>query len=187
MLAIKLSSGEWQKLQPVDWARMRCSNPYDDYLDNEYTESDFDNFVEILFREFAEKIKVKYSVVKDILYGHNTEFFEEKARYFSDYESMEARADEFKSLTNKLRLPCVYGLVAQSNVQVFLDSFDNLELKDKVEILDRLSTAKVDFGQLNVGPGNTVGSTILALSEQTKYKLVKSVFDAEVSIDVELS
>lgn len=184
MLAFKLSTWEWLKVER--WKEMRCSNPYDEYLDNEYTESDLDNFVEILFREFAEAIKVRYSIVKDILYGHNTPFFEEKARYFSEYSAICPSEDTFKSLTNKLFLPSTYGLDKQSNVQAFLDSFAELELKDKVEILDRLSTAKLELGQHKVGPTNNIGRTIDTLSEQTKYQLVKNVFEAEVQIDVEL-
>ena len=67
-----------------------------------------------------------------------------------------------------------------------MDSFDELELKDKVEILDRLSSAKLELGKISIGPANTVGNTISSLSEQSKYKLVKSVFESEVVIDVEL-
>ena len=93
MLAAKLSTCTWSRIPT--WVNMRCSNPGDEYLDNEYSESDFDNYVEILFREFAEKIKVKYSQVRDILYGHNTQFFEEKARYFSEYSSIQPSEDDF--------------------------------------------------------------------------------------------
>lgn len=184
MLASKLSSWEWLKVGC--WQNMRCSSPCEEYSDNEYTESDFDNFVEILFREFAETINVKYSIVKDILYGHNTSFFEEKARCFSDYSTINPNDNEFESLTSKLLLPSTYGLAKQSNVQAFLDSFDELELKDKVEILDKLSSAKLELGLLNVGPANSIGNTIASLSEQTKYKLVKGVFESEVIIDIEL-
>ena len=80
----------------------------------------------------------------------------------------------------------MFELEKKSNVQAFLDSFDELGLEEKVEILDRLSNAKVEFGMLDVGPSNSVGKTIVALSEATKYKLIRSVFDAEVNIDVEL-
>ena len=184
MLAAKLSACTWSRIPT--WVSMRCSNPGDEYLDNEYSESDFDNYVEILFREFAENIKVKYSQVRDILYGHNTQFFEEKARYFSDYDYMQPREDDFKSLTSKLLLPSVFELEKKSNVQAFLDGFDELGLEEKVEILDRLSNAKIEFGVLDVGPSNSVGKTIVSLSEATKYKLIRSVFDAEVNIDVEL-
>ncbi len=184
MLAAKLNSCTWSRVPT--WVNMRCSDPGDEYLENQYSESDFDNYVELLFREVAEQMKVNYSGVKDILYGHNTRFFEEKARYFSNYDFMGVREDEFESLTSKLLLPSIFELEKKSTVQAFLDSFDMLELKDKVEILDRLSMAKIDFGQLNIGPANSVGKTIVSLSEETKYRLVKSVFEAEVDIDIEL-
>ena len=184
MLAAKLSTCAWTRVST--WGNMRCSNPGDEYVYNEYTESDFDNYVEILFREFAEKIKVKYSQVRDILYGHNTQFFEEKARYFREYTSIQPDEDDFKSLTGKLLLPSTFEFEKKSTVQAFLDSFDELELVDKVEILDRLSMAKIDFGQIAVGPANSIGKTVASLSEETKYQLIKSVFDAEVNINVEL-
>lgn len=186
MLATKLSSCEWTSVALSEWARMRCSTPYEDYLDNEYSESDFDNFVEILFREFAERIKARYCDVRDILYGHNTKFFEVKARYFSEYDSIEPREDEFKSLTKMLLLPRAYEFESQSSVQAFLDSFSELELEDKLEILDRLSSAKLEIGQPNSGPATCVKNSISALPQQDKYKLVKSVFEAEVVIDIEL-
>ncbi|MBQ8044306.1 MAG: hypothetical protein IJ272_09235 [Clostridia bacterium] len=187
MLASKLSSCEWVKVQ--SWSSMRCSNPFEDYDDNEYTESDFDNFAEIVFREFAETIKVRYKDVRDILYGHNNEFFEEKAMVFSDIETIEARSDEFKSLTSKLYLPTTYGLVRQSTVQVFLDSFEELSIEDKVEILDRLTKARLDIA---VGPNVTGNITdnvirsIIRLSPSDQYEVVKKVFGSEVIIDVEL-
>lgn len=184
MLAAKLSTCVWNRVPT--WVNMRCSNPGSEYVYNEYSESDFDNYVEILFREFAEKIKVKYSQVRDILYGHNTQFFEEKARYFSEYSSIQPDDDDFRSLTSKLLLPSTFEFEKKNNVQAFLDGFDELGLEEKVEILDRLSRAKIEFGIMNVGPANNVGKTIEALSENTKYQLIKNVFDAEVSIDVEL-
>ena len=181
MLAAKLNSCEWYRV--TTWGNMRCSNPGDEYSNNDYSESDFDNYVEILFREFAEKIKVQYSEVRDILYGHNIEFFQEKAHYFSDYDSMGASEDAFESLTNKLLLPSVYEFEDMSTVQAFLDSFEHLELKDKVEILERLASAKLELG---VVPNNSMGNVISDLSEQSKYQLVKSVFDAQIRLDVEL-
>lgn len=184
MLAAKLSTCVWNKV--TTWVDMRCSSPGEEYEYNEYSESDFDNYVEILFREFAEKIQVKYSQVRDILYGHNTLFFEEKARYFSEYESIQPNEDDFESLTNKLFLPKVGQLETQSNVQAFLDSFDELELKDKVEILDRIASAKLEIGQPTSGPATCVKNSISALPEQDKYKLIKSVFETEVRIYVEL-
>lgn len=184
MLAAKLNSCTWNRL--ATWVNMRCSNPGDEYLDNEYSESDFDNYVELRFREVAEKINVKYGDIRDILYGRNYTFFEEKARYFSDYEYIQPSEDDFERLTSKLLLPSTFELERKSTVQAFLDTFDMLELKDKVEILDRLSMAKIDFGQSNIGPANSIGKTIASLSEETKYQLVKSVFEAEVDIDIEL-
>jgi len=184
MLAAKLSTCVWNKI--YTWPDMRCSNPTDEYAYNEYTESDFDNYVEILFREFAEKINVKYSQVRDILYGHNIQFFEEKARYFSEYSSIQPDEEAFKSLTSKLFLPNIFELEKKSKVQLFMDSFEDLELKDKVEILERLSAARINFGLRNIGPANSVGKTISTLSEETKYQLVKSVFESEVKLDIEL-
>lgn len=184
MLAAKLSSCTWNRVPT--WVNMRCSNPGDEYLDNEYSESDLDNYVELLFREVAEKINVKYGYIRDILYGRNSTFFEEKARYFSDYAYIQPSEDEFESLTSKLLLPSTFELEKKSTVQLFLDSFNELELKDKVEVLERLSMAKLEFGLLNVGPANSVGKTIASLSEETKYQLVKSVFESEVKLDIEL-
>ena len=184
MLAAKLSSCTWSRL--ATWVNMRCSSPAEDYLDNDYTESDFDNYVEIVFREFAERIKVKYSQVRDILYGHNIQFFEQKARYFSDYEYLQPRDQDFESLTSKLLLPNVFELTKKDNVQAFLDSFDKLELKDKVEILHRLSRARLDIELLDVELVNSLQNTISSLPEHVQYQLIKSVFEAEVVIDVEL-
>lgn len=184
MLAAKLSTCEWTRV--TTWVNMRCSNPGEEYLYNEYSESDFDNYVEILFREFAERIKVKYSQVRDILYGHNTQFFEEKARYFSEYSSIQPDEEDFKSLTSELLLPSLFEFEKKSNVQAFLDGFDELDLEDKVEILDRLASAKLELGQPFSGPATCVKNSISALSEQDKYKLIKSVFDSEIFINVEL-
>lgn len=184
MLATKLSLCEWRNV--TRWKEMRCTNLYDEYSDNEYTESDFDNFVEILFREFAESIKVSYYMVKDILYGHNIEFFQEKTRCFMEYDTITPNDDVFDEITGKLLLPVAYNPECQSSVQMFFDSFEGLELKDKVEILDRLSSAKIQLGVNNVGPGNCFGKTIADLSETAKYQLMKNVFEAEVFIDVEL-
>ena len=184
MLATKLSVCEWRKV--TRWKEMRCSNPYDEYPDNEYTEADFDNFVELLFREVAESIKVSYFAVKDILYGHNIDFFQEKTRLFMEYDTINPNDEAFDELTSKLLLPVAYAPECQSAVQMFFDSFDGLELKDKVEILDKLSSAKIQLGVNNVGTGNCFGKTIADLSETDKYKLMKNIFEAEVLIDVEL-
>lgn len=186
MLAIKLSTCTWIKTLPSDWKKLRGTDSCEELSEKEYRESDFDNFVEILFREFAEKIKVRYCDVRDILYGHNIDFFEYKAKYFSEYDAMQSNEADFKTLTNLLLLPNVCELEKKSSVQAFLDSFNDLRLEDKVEILERLSNAKIEMGQSYYGLVTGVRNVIGSLTEQEKYKLVKSVFDSEVVINVEL-
>lgn len=59
------------------------------------TEKEIDNYVEILFREVAEKLEVKFDDIKDILYGRNKRFFEKKARLFYDETTIYSNNSEF--------------------------------------------------------------------------------------------
>lgn len=184
MLPTKLISCEWGKVGY--WNAMRASGEYDNCEENEYTEADIDNFVEITFREFAERIKVRYRDIKDILYGRNVKFFEEKAVIFSEYESIDARSNEFKSLTSKLMMPNIYGLVKYDSVQAFLDSFSELNVDEKVEVLDRLLKAKIEVLQSHTGKSGEVLRSINSLSLEEQCAIIKSVFLTKVNINVEM-
>lgn len=145
---------------------------------NECTENDVDNFVEICFRQVAEDLGVKFKDIKDILYGRNIEFFEEKARLFNDSESTYYNDSELKDLMKKLKIPntTIYSSLSPSGK--FLRNFNDLTEAQKVEVLDALSSMKVEI-PIDTIPGtkSEVGDFLnrfRTLSPTQKYEVVRS-------------
>ena len=187
MLLTKMIESEW--IQISDWRGLRPSGGTDEY--DEYSEADFDNFVEIRFREFAETIGLKYKYVKDILYGYNIAFFQLKSRIFSEYDSIDQSMDEYKQLTTKLFIPSLYYLNAFNTVDMFFRIFDQLKIQHKIEVLEKLSKATISIPTGNNMRNNgEISQSFLnqfsELSQVDKCRVLQRLFGSEVKINIEL-
>lgn len=158
------------------------------------TEKEIDNYVEILFREVAEKLEVKFNDIKDILYGRNKLFFEKKARLFYDETTIYSSNSSFKELKNLLVLPSISYLGINSEVEQFLDDFRSLSLKQKVELINKMSTFKVDracvkteemINDENVNCDNVTNIVYRfnELTEVEKTKVLEILLNLNVRID----
>jgi len=151
---------------------------------NDCTENDIDNFVEICFRQVAEDLGVKFKDIKDILYGRNIEFFEEKARLFNDSDSIFYNDSELKDLMKKFKIP---NTVVYSNLTPatkFLRNFKELSAKDKVEILEALSYMRVTLPTGSLSKATRVDNFLIQFKELTetqKYEAIKHLFKIDVN------
>ena len=176
MLLEALIKSEWS--QVVNWGKMRASK-----YQPAYTEADFDNFVEITFRDVAEELGIKYDLIKDILYGKNAQFLEIKARYFADCEDLSPDEDEYEELTSSLMIPCVYHLKKVNTVDAFFEYFEKLCLKDKVEVIERLM--KVEINASNFSRTDMLAA-FERLSVSQKCEAIKSILGINISIDTDI-
>lgn len=180
MLVDNLLNSEWEHVS--DWENMRSSVESEE--ESEYTESDFDNFAEIKFREVAEELGVKYSTVKDLLYGRNIDFFETKARIFADWDSISTDAEEYQNLIGKLTIPVIYFSKKVNTVNTLLGYLDELSLDDKIDILDRLSRVTLEVKTDNNKEARTISflEQYNQLEPRTKYEVTRGVLALEVTI-----
>ena len=179
MLVENLIRAEWRQKYFID---MRASQEPDGE-EAEYTETDFDNFVEITFRQCAEELGVKYSLIKDVLYGRNIAFFELKARIFADYESISPDSDEYSLLTSKLFIPDVSNVNRLSTITPFINYFKELELKDQIAILSQLKKAKLDVSvSSEVAEVNEFLGHFNELEQSEKCEIVRGILGIEVNL-----
>lgn len=158
------------------------------------TEKEIDNYVEILFREVAEKLEVKFDDIKDILYGRNKRFFEKKTRLFYDETTIYSNNSEFQEIQDLLMLPCISYSGINSDVDRFLGDFRSLSLKQKVELINKMSTFKVDracvktkemINDENVNCDNVTNIVYRfnELTEVEKTKVLEILLNLNVRID----
>ena len=149
MLVDQLITCKWELC--TEWGNMRGTGDSPEY-DMSYTETDVDNFVEIMFRKVAEKLDVKYETIKDVLYGRNITFFELKARIFNDYDSLSSSDEDLKKLRAELKIPVTNNLELDSRANRFISEFMELDIQDKIEVLDK-------FGKIRIKiPGEAYGN-----------------------------
>lgn len=176
MIADKLiRQAEW--VICTTWNQMRSSKD-----DETYTETDVDNFVEILFRECAENLGVKYNDIKDVLYGRNIEFFETKARFFNEYDLLEPEDDIWKEFKKLLTIP-KYIANSANPVARFFENFEQLNLEDRITVLQQLNSTNIKLPTAPIGSEyESFLKTFDKMKKEDQYLFVKNIIHARINI-----
>ena len=177
MLANDLIHREWTTFK--DWYKMRGDSRFEENL--RFTERDFDNFVEIIFRQIAEALGVKYNNIKAILYGKNIQFFEEKARIFSESSDITELSDECKKLKTILCVPDINFKQEIDYLRNYLDDFNDLKVEDKIAVLEYFQKVNIKVN----GNGETLDvrkflTFFSELNKLEKCKALKQIFNVEL-------
>ena len=149
-----------------------------------YTESDIDNFVEIVFRQVAEELEVKFSDISDILYGRNRYFLEKKAKYFENNEILCESEDEYSVLMYSLKIPSVSNL-SLTPVDRFIKEFKELKPEEKAEVLTHLEKVKVFLPAINMEyvSDDEFWNGYVNLSEKDKCHVLNSLKHTRIDLE----
>lgn len=171
----------WESCSSFENMRGTYDEEFEEYS---YAESDIDNFVEIVFRQVAEELKVKFSDVSDILYGRNRDFLEKKAKYFENNEVLCESEDEYSVLMYSLKIPSVSNLRC-SPVDRFIKEFRELKTEEKAEVLTRIDKAKIylltkDMEQIS---DDAFWTGYVNLSEKDKCNVINSIKHTRIDLE----
>ena len=146
MLLENVLSCEWMEVPGYAWLNA--------FEKQGVTKNEIEQFAKVEFYKAAERLQIKYDVIKDLLYGKNIEFFKEVERLFAQID--EEDETEIEVTPIKEDKSCIdYTLIGTSLlvpyrgdetctvVDIFLETFEKLGLTEKVQVLRAFQKGKL--------------------------------------------
>ena len=140
-----VKSMKWTRVP--DWRGLSASCAYS--FGVFVTKIDIDNFVESIFWDVARRLNIPYTELEPILKEENSDFYVSKERLF-DNHSIGVKKDDLTLLKTQrmLKIPDVTILGYdddRTEVERILEAFAALSDIEKLQVLERLGTVKVEY------------------------------------------